>query len=86
MDALNLFFSFRWILCGFKRELSFEQTLQLWEVLWTDHLGTEFHLFVALAIIEDHRDVIIRYLREFDEVRFFFSVFRLGSGERERES
>lgn len=58
----------RWLLCSFKRELSFEQTLRLWEVLWTDHLGTSFHLFVALAIIEAHRDVIIRYLREFDEV------------------
>ncbi|KAK4047305.1 GTPase activating protein [Microbotryomycetes sp. JL201] len=66
--ALNLFFCFRWILCGFKRELTFEQTLQLWEVLWTDYLGPDWHLFVALAIIEAHRDIIIRYLREFDEV------------------
>ncbi|KAM0746884.1 RabGAP/TBC [Meredithblackwellia eburnea MCA 4105] len=66
--SLNLFFCFRWILCSFKRELSFEATLQLWEVLWTDHLGTHFHLFFALAIIEAHRDIIIRYLREFDEV------------------
>lgn len=55
-------------MCGFKRELSFDQTLQLWEVLWTDYLSHNFHLFVALAIIEAHRDVIIRYLREFDEV------------------
>ncbi|KAM0790942.1 hypothetical protein ACM66B_004247 [Microbotryomycetes sp. NB124-2] len=66
--ALNLFFCFRWILCGFKRELTFEQTLQLWEVLWTDYLGPNWHLFIALAIIEAHRDIIIRYLREFDEV------------------
>lgn len=72
--SLNLFFCFRWILCGFKRELSFDATLQLWEVLWTDYLGTHFHLFFALAIIEAHRDVIIRYLREFDEVCPFFSV------------
>lgn len=67
--SLNLFFCFRWILCSFKRELSFDATLQLWEVLWTDYLGEHFHLFFALAIIEAHRDVIIRYLREFDEVR-----------------
>lgn len=66
--ALNLFFCFRWILCSFKRELSFEGTLALWEILWTDHYGTHFHLFFALAIIQAHRDVIIRYLREFDEV------------------
>jgi TBC1 domain family member 15 len=67
--SLNLFMCFRWLLCSFKRELSFDQTLQLWEVLWTDHLGANFHLFIALAILEAHRDVIIRYLREFDEVR-----------------
>lgn len=67
---------FRWLLCSFKRELSFDQTLQLWEVLWTDYLGTNFHLFIALAILEAHRDVIIRYLREFDEVsRCFLPLF-----------
>ncbi|SCV70203.1 BQ2448_1597 [Microbotryum intermedium] len=71
--SLNLFFCFRWILCGFKRELSFGQTLQLWEVLWTDHLGSKFHLFVALSIIEAHRDVVIRYLREFDEILKFMN-------------
>lgn len=67
-NSLNLFFCFRWLLCSFKREFSFDQTMQLWEALWTDHLGTHFHLFVALAIIEQHRDILIRYLQEFDEV------------------
>ncbi|SCZ87307.1 BZ3500_MvSof-1268-A1-R1_Chr2-2g04773 [Microbotryum saponariae] len=71
--SLNLFFCFRWILCGFKRELSFTQTLQLWEILWTDHLGSNFHLFIALSIIEAHRDVVIRYLREFDEILKFMN-------------
>lgn len=66
--SLNLFFCFRWILCSFKRELSFDATLRLWEVLWTDYGGKHFHLFVALSILEAHRDVMIRYLREFDEV------------------
>lgn len=77
--SLNLFFCFRWILCSFKRELSFEATLQLWEVLWTDYLGTHFHLFFALAIIEAHRDVIIRYLREFDEARLSLPCQRFPS-------
>lgn len=70
--SLNLFFCFRWILCSFKRELSFEDTTKLWEILWTDQYGPKFHLFFALAIIEQHRDVIMRYLQEFDEVRFSF--------------
>ncbi|BGP50736.1 GTPase activating protein [Rhodotorula kratochvilovae] len=67
--SLNLFFCFRWLLTSFKRELSFDDTVKLWEVLYTDHLGTHFHLFVALAILEANRDVMIRYLREFDEAR-----------------
>ena len=71
--SLNLFFTYRWILTGFKRELSFPQTLRLWEVLFTDHYSSHFHLFVALAIIEANRDVIIRYLKEFDEVLKFFN-------------
>ncbi|BGP19082.1 hypothetical protein JCM10213_006652 [Rhodosporidiobolus nylandii] len=66
--SLNLFFCFRWILTSFKRELTFDQTVLLWENLFTDHLGTHFHLFFALAILEAHRDVMVRYLREFDEI------------------
>ncbi|EIN07434.1 RabGAP/TBC [Punctularia strigosozonata HHB-11173 SS5] len=67
-DALNLFFCFRWILITFKREFPFEDVLRLWEVLWTDYYSNEFVLFVALAVLESHRDVILRYLVEFDEI------------------
>jgi hypothetical protein len=67
-DGLNLFFCFRWILIAFKREFPFEDVLRLWEVLWTDYYSNEFVLFVALAVLESHRDVILRYLIEFDEI------------------
>lgn len=53
-----------WILISFKREFAFEDVLRLWEVLWTDHHSTQFVLFVALAVLESHRDVILRYLVE----------------------
>ncbi|KAL1743936.1 rab-GTPase-TBC domain-containing protein [Schizophyllum fasciatum] len=67
-DALNLFFCFRWVLIAFKREFPFDDVLRLWEVLWTDYYSNEFVLFVALAVLESHRDVILRYLVEFDEI------------------
>ena len=84
-NSTNLFFAFRWLICGFKRELDFASTMRLWEVLFTDHLCVSinfrssnshdsrpstphFHLFIALAIIEQQRDVLIKWLREFDEV------------------
>jgi hypothetical protein len=67
-DSLNLFFCFRWILIAFKREFAFPQVIRLWEVLWTNYYSDQFNLFVALAILQSHRDVLIRYLKEFDEV------------------
>ena len=54
----------RWILIAFKREFPFEDVLRLWEVLWTDLYCQQFVLFVALAVLESHRDVIMRYLVE----------------------
>ncbi|KAI6144829.1 rab-GTPase-TBC domain-containing protein [Pisolithus thermaeus] len=67
-DGLNLFFCFRWVLIAFKREFAFEDVLRLWEVLWTDYYSNNFVLFVALAVLESHRDPILRYLPEFDEI------------------
>ncbi|KZO95167.1 RabGAP/TBC [Calocera viscosa TUFC12733] len=67
-DSLNLFFCFRWILIAFKREFSFDEVMRLWEVLWTDYYSNQFVLFVALAVMESHRNVILRYLVEFDEI------------------
>ncbi|CAA7271753.1 unnamed protein product [Cyclocybe aegerita] len=67
-DGLNLFFCFRWVLISFKREFAFDDVLRLWEVLWTDYYTSGFVLFVALAVLESHRDMILRYLVEFDEI------------------
>jgi TBC1 domain family member 15 len=53
-----------WVLIAFKREFPFHDVLRLWEVLWTNYYSNEFILFVALAILESHRDVILRYLVE----------------------
>ena len=56
--------TFSWVLIAFKREFPFDDVLRLWEVLWTDYYSNDFILFVALAILESHRDVIMRYLVE----------------------
>ncbi|KAG6314242.1 hypothetical protein E4U22_000190 [Claviceps purpurea] len=67
-DSTNFFFFFRMILVWYKREFEWADILRLWEGLWTDFLSSEFHLFVALAILEKHRDVIMEHLKAFDEV------------------
>ena len=62
---------YSWVLIAFKREFSFEDVLRLWEVLWTDYYSTNFVLFVALAVLESHRDIILRYLVEV--IVFYFT-------------
>src|SRR4051812_41868908 len=67
-DSTNFFFFFRMLLVWYKREFEWADVLRLWETLWTDFLSSSFHLFVALAIMEKHRDVIMTHLMHFDEV------------------
>ncbi|KAH7632905.1 rab-GTPase-TBC domain-containing protein [Sordaria sp. MPI-SDFR-AT-0083] len=67
-DSTNFFFFFRMLLVWYKREFEWADVLRLWEALWTDYLSSGFHLFIALAILERHRDVIMTHLKHFDEV------------------
>src|SRR5947207_1429180 len=76
----EFFFLFRQLLVWFKREFSWDDVCTLWETLWTDYLSGQFHLFIALAILDRHKEVImgthqntgrrlmVEHLREFDEV------------------
>ncbi|KAI9097100.1 rab-GTPase-TBC domain-containing protein [Phlyctochytrium arcticum] len=59
-DSINLFCCFRWLLILFKREFDFLDCMRLWEVLWACPLTQHFHLFVALAILNDHRKELMR--------------------------
>lgn len=81
LDALHLFFCFRWILVCFKREFPLNDVLRLWDALWAAQwsdgsghgwpLCTRFELFVSLAILESHFPLMLRHLRSFDEVLMF---------------
>lgn len=68
LDSTNFFFFFRMLLVWYKREFEWTDVLRLWESLWTDYLSSQFHLFIAVAILEKHRDVIMEHLKGFDEV------------------
>lgn len=68
VDSTNFFFFFRMLLVWFKREFDWLSILRLWEGLWTDYYSSNFHLFIAMAILEKHRDVIMTHLQGFDEV------------------
>lgn len=81
-DSTNFFFFFRMLLVWYKREFPWDDVLSLWERLWTDLYSSNFHLFVALSILEKHRSPIMEHLKHFDEVlkygrRPFSSTLRL---------
>ncbi|CCJ30616.1 unnamed protein product, partial [Pneumocystis jirovecii] len=54
----------------FKREFEWDDVLRLWERLWTNHITSQFHLFVALAILDKHKNIIMGkyHLKDFDEI------------------
>ena len=72
-DSTNFFFFFRMLLVWYKREFDWSDILRLWEVLWTDYESSQFHLFIAVAILEKHRDVILNHLKHFDEILKFIN-------------
>ena len=79
-DSTNFFFFFRMLLVWYKREFEWANVLRLWESLWTDYMSSNFHLFIALAILEKHRDVIMKHLKHFDEVLKYGKTHKLHFG------
>ena len=52
----------------FKREFSFEDICSFWEVIWSNHLTEDFHLYVALAILIEHSQEIRENDTPFDGI------------------
>jgi len=63
--VLNMYFCYRWIIIGFKREFSVEDIYRFWEVWFSGY--EDFHLFVAIGILLRHRDIIISENYGFDD-------------------
>ena len=73
LGATHLFFCFRWLLVLFKREFGFEEIKRIWETIWSCPLTKHFHIFVALSILNKHRQEIINNCRAFDECLKFIN-------------
>ena len=54
-----MFFAFRWLLVNFKREFTYNDIMQIWEVIWSGVLSTDYALFIALAILGKYKEGII---------------------------
>ncbi|CAJ0598802.1 unnamed protein product [Cylicocyclus nassatus] len=73
-DFTHLYFSYRWFLLDFKRELSYDCIFRVWEAIWAASrtYTPHFPLFFALAMITNYRDVIIGNNMDFtDMIKFF---------------
>ncbi|KAG7454695.1 hypothetical protein MATL_G00262450 [Megalops atlanticus] len=67
-DSGYLYFCFRWLLIRFKRELSFQDVLRLWEVMWTGLPCQHFHLLVCCAILDSEKQKIMEEHYGFNEI------------------
>jgi hypothetical protein len=64
----NFFFTFRWLLLHFKRELDYDGVKMVWEAIWASPDPEHFHLFIVFAILQQVRDHIIMEKLEFDSL------------------
>ncbi|XP_068168679.1 TBC1 domain family member 15 [Antennarius striatus] len=67
-DSGYLYFCFRWLLIRFKRELSFQDVLRLWEVMWTDLPCQNLHLLICCAILDSEKQKIMEENYGFNEI------------------
>ncbi|KAK2721444.1 TBC1 domain family member 15-like isoform X1 [Artemia franciscana] len=73
-ESGNLFFCFRWLLVLFKREFTYPQLLKLWDIFWacregdSEEVPRNFHLLLALAILDSQRSMILENRFGFTEI------------------
>nr|XP_023026580.1 TBC1 domain family member 15 [Leptinotarsa decemlineata] len=67
-ESGNMFFCFRWLLVWYKRELSQEDVMRLWEVMWTGYPCENFHLLIGVAILESQKRQIMENNCGFNEI------------------
>lgn len=74
-DYTHFYFCYRWFLLDFKRELVYSDVYATWEAIWAArHVSsTHFVLFLALALLETYRDIILSNSMDFTDIIKFFN-------------
>lgn len=74
-DFSHFYFCYRWFLLDFKREFTYSETYLVWETIWASLkvVSSHFYLFVALALVENYRDIIMDRNMDFTDIIKFFN-------------
>uniref|UniRef100_A0A8D3CGX0 Small G protein signaling modulator 1a n=1 Tax=Scophthalmus maximus TaxID=52904 RepID=A0A8D3CGX0_SCOMX len=74
-DYTHFYFCYRWFLLDFKRELVYEDVFAVWETIWAAKYVSSSHfvLFIALALVEIYRDIILENNMDFTDIIKFFN-------------
>ena len=74
-DYTHFYFCYRWFLLDFKRELVYDDVFATGEAIWVaKHVASShFVLFLALALLETYRDIILSNSMDFTDVIKFFN-------------
>ncbi|XP_069414388.1 small G protein signaling modulator 1 isoform X1 [Ovis canadensis] len=83
-DYTHFYFCYRWFLLDFKRELIYDDVFSVWETIWAaKHVSSAHYvLFIALALVEVYRDIILENNMDFTDIIKFFNgthVIRVSS-------
>ncbi|XP_062869749.1 small G protein signaling modulator 1 [Trichomycterus rosablanca] len=74
-DYTHFYFCYRWFLLDFKREMVYDDVFSLWETIWAARTISSGHfvLFIALALVELYRDIILENNMDFTDIIKFFN-------------
>ncbi|KAM7433857.1 Small G protein signaling modulator 2 [Porites harrisoni] len=74
-DLTHFYFCYRWFLLDFKRELVYDDVFVVWETIWAARHCTSEHfvLFIALALLQFYRDIILDNKMDFTDIIKFFN-------------
>lgn len=74
-DYTHFYFCYRWFLLDFKRELLYDDVFSTWETIWAaQHVASSnFVLFIALALVQTYRDIILSNSMDFTDIIKFFN-------------
>lgn len=74
-DYTHFYFCYRWFLLDFKRELLYPDVFATWEVIWAAQRVSSGHfvLFLALALLETYREIILANSMDFTDIIKFFN-------------